>query len=43
VVSKNYWELIENGEPEDALEYVSLQSATQTNLVIQLVNELRQL
>ena len=27
----------------NTLEYVSLQSATQTNLVIQLMNELRQL
>lgn len=42
-VSRNYWELIQDGKPDEALEYVSLQSATQTNLVIQLVNELRQL
>jgi len=41
-VSEKYWEMV--GEnPTEALEYVSLQSATQTNLVIQLINELRQL
>jgi hypothetical protein len=41
-VSKKYWELI-NSEPEKALDFVTLQSATQTNLVIQLMNELRKL
>ena len=41
-VSKKYWELVET-EPDKALEYVSLQSATQTNFVIQIMNELRQL
>lgn len=41
-VSKTYWETIET-DPDKALEFVSLQSATQTNLVIQLMNELRQL
>ena len=46
-VSKKYWKMIADGgtaaAEEEALEYVSLQSATQTNLVIQLMNELRQL
>lgn len=41
-VSRNYWKIVKE-KPEEALEYVSLQSATQTNLVIQLMNELRQL
>lgn len=41
-VSKNYWKTI-NENPEQTLEYVALQSATQTNLVMQLINELRQL
>lgn len=41
-VSKEYWDKIET-EPDKALEFVSLQSATQTNFVIQLMNELRQL
>ena len=41
-VSKKYWETVEVN-PTEALEYISLQSATQTNLVIQLLNELRQL
>ena len=41
-VSKYYWNNV-NDKPEETLEYVSLQSATQTNLVIQLMNELRQL
>jgi hypothetical protein len=41
-VSRNYWKTVKE-KPEEALEYVSLQSATQTNLVIQLINELRQL
>jgi hypothetical protein len=42
VVSKEYWDIV-NTDTEKALEFVSLQSATQTNLVIQLMNELRQL
>jgi hypothetical protein len=41
-VSKTYWELVKDS-PNKALEYVSLQSANQVNLVIQLMNELRQL
>jgi hypothetical protein len=41
-VSKKYWEIIENN-PEEALNYIALQSATQTNFVMQLINELRQL
>jgi len=41
-LSKYYWDNI-NDKPEETLEYISLQSATQTNLVIQLMNELRQL
>jgi len=41
-VSKNYWKHFEDN-PEEAFNYISLQSATQTNLVIQLINELRQL
>jgi len=41
-VSRKYWELYEN-DVEKALQFVSLQSATQTNLTIQLMNELRQL
>lgn len=41
-VSEKYWELVET-DGEKALEFVSLQSATQTNLVIQLMNGLRQL
>lgn len=41
-VSREYWKLVET-EPDKALEYVSLQSATQTNFVIQIMNELRQL
>lgn len=41
-LSKYYWDnIIEN--PEKTLEFVALQSATQTNLVIQIMNELRQL
>jgi hypothetical protein len=30
-----------NEKPEETLEHISLQSATQTNLVIQFMNELR--
>jgi hypothetical protein len=41
-VSKHYWSIVAD-KPQEALEYVALQSATQTNLVIQLMNELRQL
>lgn len=41
-VSQQYWEMI-GSDAEKALEFVSLQSATQTNLVIQLMNTLRQL
>jgi len=41
-VSRQYWEIV-NEDSEKALEFVSLQSATQTNLVIQLMNGLRQL
>lgn len=40
-LSKYYWENVTE-KPEDTLEYISLQSSTQTNLVIQLMNELRQ-
>jgi len=43
-VSQLYWNLIDaEGNNEKALEFISLQSATQTNLVIQLMNEMRQL
>jgi hypothetical protein len=41
-LSKYYWQNI-NQKPKETLEFVALQSATQTNLVIQLMNELRQL
>ena len=41
-VSRQYWETVKT-DNEKALEFVSLQSATQTNLVIQLMNGLRQL
>jgi len=41
-VSRYYWANVHD-KPEETLDYVSLQSATQTNLVIQLMNELRQL
>lgn len=41
-VSQKYWEMV-GDDAEKALEFVSLQSATQTNLVIQLINGLRQL
>lgn len=41
-LSKYYWEHI-NEDVDETLKYVALQSATQTNLTIQLVNELRQL
>lgn len=42
-VSREYWRLVEEGEIDEALSFVSLQSATQTNFVIQIMNELRQL
>lgn len=41
-LSKLYWDMI-SIDTEKALEYVSLQSATQTNLVIQLMNIMRNL
>jgi hypothetical protein len=41
-VSKQYWELA-NTDIEKALDFVSLQSATQTNMVLQLMNTLSQL
>lgn len=41
-VSKKYWSMVSE-KPQEALEYVSLQSATQTNLVIQLLIQLREL
>lgn len=40
--SKYYWENIKK-EPDKTWEFVGLQSVTHTNLVIQLMNELRQL
>lgn len=40
-LSKYYWENIEKNE-EETLNFVGLQSANQTNLVIQFLNELRQ-
>jgi hypothetical protein len=39
-LSKYYWKNI-SINPEETLKLISLQSATQTNLVIQLMNELR--
>jgi len=41
-ISQKYWEMTKTS-PEKALEFVSLQSATQTNLVIQLMLTLRDL
>lgn len=41
-LSKYYWNNFKE-KPDETLDYISLQSATQTNLVIQLMNELRQL
>jgi hypothetical protein len=41
-VNKKYWSM-EEAKPQEALEYVALQSATQTNLVIQLMTQLRDL
>ena len=40
-LSKYFWKNI-NENPKETLDFVGLQSATQTNLVIQLMNELRQ-
>jgi hypothetical protein len=40
-LSKYYWDNV-GTKPEETLEFVALQSATQTNLVIQFINELRQ-
>jgi len=40
-LSKEYWATV-GIDPQKALEFVSLQSATQTNLVIQFMNEMRQ-
>ena len=39
-LNKYYWENIEK-KPEETLSHIALQSATQTNLVIQLMNDLR--
>jgi hypothetical protein len=41
-VSKKYWSMVSE-KPQEALEFVALQSATQTNLVIQLMTQLREL
>jgi hypothetical protein len=41
-VSKKYWGMVVE-KPQEALEFVALQSATQTNLVIQLLTQLREL
>jgi hypothetical protein len=41
-VNRKYWSTV-NQNPKEALEYVALQSATQTNLVIQLLSQLREL
>jgi hypothetical protein len=40
-VSKKYWSMVSE-KPKEALDYVTAQSATQTNLVIQLMHELSQ-
>jgi hypothetical protein len=42
-LSKEYWTINANEQPTKALGFVSLQSATQTNLVIQFMNEMRQI
>ena len=42
-ISKAYWTINANEQPAEAIQMVSLQSATQTNLVIQLMNEMRQI
>jgi len=41
-LSKYYWKNV-GEKPTETLDYLALQSATQTNLVIQLMNELRRL
>ena len=41
-LSRDYWAMVKT-DPQKAIEFVSLQSATQTNLVAQLIYELRQL
>jgi len=41
-LSKYYWNNI-NTDSKETLDFIALQSATQTNLVIQLINELRKL
>lgn len=41
-LSEYYWNNV-GEKPAETLEFVTLQSATQTNLVIQIMNELRQL
>lgn len=41
-LSKYYWENI-NDKISNTLDYVALQSATQTNICIQILNEIRQL
>jgi len=41
-VSKEYWKLL-NSDTEKALGFVSLQSATQTNMILQIMNILTQL
>jgi len=39
-VSETYWEIVKD-DTEKALEFISLQSSTQTDLVILLLNTLR--
>lgn len=39
--SLKYWNLVEQGKSDESLKYVGLQSATHTNLSIQILNELR--
>ena len=39
-LSKYYWDNIKN-DKEKTLEYISLQSANQTNIIIQIINKLR--
>ena len=41
-LSKYYWNNIDK-KPEEVLEFISLQSATQTNLSIQLMNKMREI
>jgi hypothetical protein len=40
-LSKYYWDNVGSSE-KDTLDYIGLQSATQTNLIIQLMNELKE-